>query len=84
MIRSKELLKLIEEAQKKGFSYVAQDDDKTWFAFKEKPLFSEGVWVVSGSPRPKTSDYMLIGNEYSEIHPSSSLTKISDILAENQ
>lgn len=80
MIRSKHLLASIKEAHELGFSYTAQDDNKYWWAFKEKPIFIDGTWVLPNG-KSNLNGLMYIGKEYTTCNPASTLVEITDILS---
>ena len=74
----KVLLDLIRVAADEGYNYIAQDsDDLVWYAYEDMPRYTGTLWYSSGRWKE------LIGTKQM-MSAAESLTKISDILAENQ
>lgn len=74
----KALLDLIRVAAAEGYNYIAQDpDDLMWYAYENLPRYTGSLWNAKGRWKE------LIGTK--QMMPAAeSLTKISDILNENQ
>lgn len=72
------LLDLIRVAATEGYNYIAQDsDDLMWYAYENIPRYTGSLWNARGRYKE------LIGTR--QMMPAAqSLTKISDILTENQ